>query len=107
MFVLTLADGLCCAWFICPILYSEIGTDPSSRQRGRPHQQTRNCQAEKISNGCLTPRQTGRLIVGRNITLTLALEIGNKIRKIGIICFAKPVLTEDLYISAKEIIFNK
>jgi hypothetical protein len=46
---------------------------------GAPHQQTRNClTAKKKKNwscapdGGLTPRQTGRLIVGRNITLTLS-----------------------------------
>jgi hypothetical protein len=43
-----------------------------------PHQETRNCLTViKISSeapdGCFTPRQTGRLTVGRNITLTLTL----------------------------------
>jgi hypothetical protein len=55
-------------------------TDPTSRQRGRPTstnpQLSRNNQREKGKNwsrfpdGCLTPRQTGRLTVDRNITLT-------------------------------------
>jgi hypothetical protein len=45
-----------------------------------PHQQTRNClTAIKIWSSdpdvCLTPRQTGRLTVGRNITLTLTLTL--------------------------------
>jgi hypothetical protein len=57
-------------------------TDPTSRQRG-PHQQTRNClknnQREngknwsRVPDGCLTPRRTGRLTVGHNITLALTL----------------------------------
>jgi hypothetical protein len=43
-----------------------------------PHQQTRNCLTViKIwswaPDGCLTPRQTDRLTVGRNITLTMNL----------------------------------
>jgi hypothetical protein len=43
---------------------------------GAPHQQTRKCLTViKIwswaPDGCLTSRQTGRRIVGRNITLTL------------------------------------
>jgi hypothetical protein len=56
-------------------------TDPTSRQRGRSNstnlQLSKNKQREKEKNwsrvpdGCLTPRQTGRLTVGRNITLTL------------------------------------
>jgi hypothetical protein len=38
-----------------------------------PHQQTRNCLRaikswSRASDGCLTPRQTGRLTVGRNAT---------------------------------------
>jgi hypothetical protein len=49
-------------------------TCPLIRERA-PHQQTRNrLTVIKIwswaPDGCLTPRQTGRLIVGRNITLT-------------------------------------
>jgi hypothetical protein len=41
-----------------------------------PHQQTRKClSVTKVwsyaPDGCLTPRQTGQLTVGRNITLTL------------------------------------
>jgi hypothetical protein len=44
---------------------------------GAPHQQTRNClTVTKIwycaADGCLTPRQTGRLNVSRNITLTMS-----------------------------------
>jgi hypothetical protein len=60
--------------------------DPSFRQRGRPTstnlQLSTNNQREKRENwswvpdGCLTPRQTGRLTVGRNITLTLTLVTG-------------------------------
>jgi hypothetical protein len=58
-------------------------TDPTSRQRGRltstNSQLCKNNYREKgknwsgVSDGCLTPRQTGRLTVGRNITLTFAL----------------------------------
>jgi hypothetical protein len=53
----------------------------TSRQIGRPHQQTRIClKREKRKNwlrvpdGCLTSRQTGRLTVGRNITLILTIQ---------------------------------
>jgi hypothetical protein len=54
--------------------------DPTSRQRGRPTltnpQLSKNNQREKEKNwlrvpdGCLTPRRTSRLTVGRNITST-------------------------------------
>jgi hypothetical protein len=56
-------------------------TDPTSRQRGHPTstnpQLSKDNQREKGNNwsqvpdGCLTPRQTGRLNVGHNIALTL------------------------------------
>jgi hypothetical protein len=49
-------------------------------REGAPHQQTRKClknnQREngknwsRVPDECLTPRQTGRLTVGRNVTLT-------------------------------------
>jgi hypothetical protein len=59
-------------------------TDPSSRQRGAPHQQTCKCLTEikicsQVPNGGLTPTQTGRLTVGHDITLTLTLifQFGN------------------------------
>jgi hypothetical protein len=47
---------------------------------GESHQQTRNCLTViKIwswaPDGCLTQRQTGRLTVGRNITLPLNLTL--------------------------------
>jgi hypothetical protein len=52
-------------------------------REGAPHQQTRNClkhnQGEngknwsRVPDGCLTPRRTGRLTVGRNVALTLTL----------------------------------
>jgi hypothetical protein len=50
-------------------------TRPLVRE-GAPHQQTRDCLTViKIRSwardGCLTPRRTGRLTVGHNITLTL------------------------------------
>jgi hypothetical protein len=55
--------------------------DPTFRQRGHPTstnpQLSKNNEREKGKNwsrapdGCLTPRQTGRLTVGHNITLTL------------------------------------
>jgi hypothetical protein len=49
-----------------------------------PHKQTRNCQKRirengknwsRVPDGCLIPRRTGRLTVGRNIILTLTLYI--------------------------------
>jgi hypothetical protein len=68
------------AWNWTCVIALQI-TDPSSRQRGRPTstnpQLSKNNQREKgknwsrVPDGCLTPRKTGRLIVGRNITLTL------------------------------------
>jgi hypothetical protein len=53
-------------------------TRPLIRE-GAPHQQTPNCLAvikfwSRAPDGCLAPRQTGRLIVGRNKTLTLTLS---------------------------------
>jgi hypothetical protein len=54
-------------------------TDPSSRQRGRYKITNRNCLKEisrrkenwsRVSDGRLTPRQTGRLTVGRKLTST-------------------------------------
>jgi hypothetical protein len=61
-------------------------TDPSSRQRGHPTptnpQLSKNDQREKgknwsrVPDGCLTPRRTGRLTVGRNVTLTLTKRCG-------------------------------
>jgi hypothetical protein len=44
------------------------------------------------------------LAVVRPMTLQeTKLPLWHKIRKIGMICFAKPVLTEDLYIVQKEV----
>jgi hypothetical protein len=45
-------------------------------REGAPHQQTHNHLTvmkiwSKVPDGCFIPRQTGRLIVGRNMTLTL------------------------------------
>jgi hypothetical protein len=58
-------------------------TDPTSRQRGRATstnpQLSKNNKREEGENwslfpdGCLTSGQTGRLTVGRNITLTSTL----------------------------------
>jgi hypothetical protein len=52
-------------------------TDPSSRQRGRPTKQDRNCQTNKYLVMSpiwgSTPRLTGWLTVSRNVTLTLTL----------------------------------
>jgi hypothetical protein len=47
-------------------------------REGAPHEQTYNCLTViKIwswaPDGCLTPKQPGRLAVGHNITLTLIL----------------------------------
>jgi hypothetical protein len=57
-------------------------TDPLVKE-GAPHQQTRNCLKNnprengkiwsRVPDECLTPRRTGRLTVGRNVTLTLTL----------------------------------
>jgi hypothetical protein len=49
-------------------------------REGAPHQQTRKClTVTKICSwapdGSLTPRYTGRLTVGRNISLTLTCEL--------------------------------
>jgi hypothetical protein len=58
-------------------------TDPTSRQRRRPTSTNtkllKNNQREngknwsRVPDECLIPRRTGRLSVGRNITLTLTL----------------------------------
>jgi hypothetical protein len=54
---------------------------------GTPHQETRNCMTEiKIwswaPDGCLTPRETGRLTVGRNTSLTLTW-VGSQLVHLG------------------------
>jgi hypothetical protein len=58
-------------------------THPLDRECG-PHQQIRNClTAIKIwswaPDGCLTPTQTGRLAIGRNVTLAVT-EIQTKFK---------------------------
>jgi hypothetical protein len=58
-------------------------TDPLVRE-GAPCQETRNCLIViKIwswaPDGCLTPRQTGRLTVGRNTIMTLTIITCSKI----------------------------
>jgi hypothetical protein len=60
-------------------------TDPTSHQRGCPTSAnpplSKNNQREKgknwspVPDGCLTPRQTGRLTISHNITLTLTLTL--------------------------------
>jgi hypothetical protein len=60
-------------------------TDPTSRQRGCPTSTNpklpKNNQREIVKNwsrvpdGCLTPRRTVRLAVGRNISLTLTFPL--------------------------------
>jgi hypothetical protein len=60
-------------------------TDPISRQRGRStsthpqlpknNQRERGKNWSRVPDGCLTPRQTGRLTVGLIITLTLTIRI--------------------------------
>jgi hypothetical protein len=58
----------CCdsgKWQTCPLV-----------RESAPHQKACNCQTvikiwSKAPDGCFIPRQTGRLTVGRNITLTL------------------------------------
>jgi hypothetical protein len=62
-------------------------TDQTSHQRGHPTstnlQLSKNNQREKgknwsgVPDGCLIPRRTGRLTVGRNITLTFDSECQN------------------------------
>jgi hypothetical protein len=43
------------------------------------------------------------LVVVKLTTIQVAkLPLYHKMRKLGMICFAKPVLTEDLYIVQKE-----
>jgi hypothetical protein len=58
--------------------YDKWQTRPLVRE-GAPYQQTRNrLTVMKIwsyaPDGCFIPRQTGRLIVGRNMTLTFELK---------------------------------
>jgi hypothetical protein len=54
-------------------------SDPSSRERGRPQKQGRNCQRQinnwsQAPDECFIPRQTGRLTVGRNMRIRLRLQ---------------------------------
>jgi hypothetical protein len=49
-------------------------------RQGAPNQQTRNCQTiikiwSYAPEGCFIPRQTGRLTVGPNITLTFQTHV--------------------------------
>jgi hypothetical protein len=68
-----------CAGIKCKyIVHRRRQTLPLVRD-GAPHQQIRKCLTEitiwsSVTNGCLKPRRTGRLTVGRNITLTLTLS---------------------------------
>jgi hypothetical protein len=64
-----------------------------------PHQQTHSWAPD----GCSIPRQTGQLTVSHNISLRLSCE---KVRNIGMTCFAKPVLTRGLVCSTTWEIFN-
>jgi hypothetical protein len=61
-------------------------TGPPSRQRGGPI--STNPQSSRLTvmkiwskapDGCFIPRQTGRLIVGRNMTLTLTEAVEKRI----------------------------
>jgi hypothetical protein len=64
----------------------KLQTRPLVRE-GAPHQQIRTCPKtikknkknnwSQFPDGCLTPRHTGRLTVGRNITLTLKYNVSN------------------------------
>jgi hypothetical protein len=63
-------------------LYSNLQTRPLLRE-GATKLQTCNCLKEisrrtknwsQVPDGRLTPRQTGRLTAGRNVTLTLTLR---------------------------------
>jgi hypothetical protein len=59
-------------------LYEQV-TDVPSRQREcpvtrNPQMSDNNKNLVKAPNGCLTPRQTGRLTVSRNITSTSMLR---------------------------------
>jgi hypothetical protein len=67
------------------IVHSKGQTRPLVRE-GAPHQQNRNCLTvikiwSYAPDGCLTPRQTGRLTVGRNITHSLTHSQENKWEK--------------------------
>jgi hypothetical protein len=48
-------------------------TDPSSRQKGRPTLTNPQMTETKV-DGSLTPKQTSRLTIGRNITLSSTLS---------------------------------
>jgi hypothetical protein len=70
-------------WDSDPRMTALVGTGSSCKwqtrpliREGMPHQQTCNCLAiikvwSWAPDGCLTPRQTGRLAVGGNIILNL------------------------------------
>jgi hypothetical protein len=60
----------------------KLQTRPLIRESA-PSQQACNCHTvikiwSEAPDGCLTPRQTGRLTVGRNITLTLTLPVSSQ-----------------------------
>jgi hypothetical protein len=73
--------------FMSPVgLRSEKGCAGDAQQKLKstdPHQETRNCQKNqkvngknwsRVLDGCLIKRRTGRLTVGRNITLNFTRE---------------------------------
>jgi hypothetical protein len=66
-----------------------------------PPRHTRDCLTNKNlilgPRWVLAPRQTGRLAVSRNITLTFVAGCRCGLSKLGMICFAKPGRTEELY----------
>jgi hypothetical protein len=70
-------------------LNSKLQTRPLVRESATK-QQTRSCLKEisrrkknwsRVPDGRLTPRRTGRLIVGRNVTLTLTLTLTGSLRR--------------------------
>jgi hypothetical protein len=80
MITMGLRSGKGCADYVPQKLKTTV---PPSRQRGLPTsinpQLSKNNKRKKgknlsrVPDGCLTPRQTGLLTAGRNITLILSL----------------------------------
>jgi hypothetical protein len=70
-----------------------LSSPHSSFIESAPHQQPRNylkiirkkkkIKWSRVPEGCLTPRQTGRLTVGRNIAGGISVPGGEKIREPG------------------------
>jgi hypothetical protein len=72
--------GLCFRGPAATVNYRPVLSSERTLQNNKPQLSKRKSQGERkiglgVPDGRLTPRRTGRLIVGRNVTLTLTLAL--------------------------------